>query len=116
MDLPKKNRAIIAISLLIIAFDIIAIGAWLLKIPFLQNMLASLAALNINAVLCVALFGSALFFVQNRLMTANFEQMIRERSADFEKSEEKYHSLIEHASDAIYLIDSKRNFIQVNES
>ncbi len=32
------------------------------------------------------------------------------------KSEEKYHELIEHASDAIYLLDYKGNFIEVNES
>jgi two-component system, sporulation sensor kinase E len=32
------------------------------------------------------------------------------------KSEEKYHSLIEHASDAIYLLDFDGNFTDVNES
>ena len=32
------------------------------------------------------------------------------------KSEEKYHSLIEHASDAIYLLDLEGNFIDANES
>jgi len=32
------------------------------------------------------------------------------------KSEEKYHSLIEHASDAIYLLDYEGNFTDANES
>jgi PAS domain S-box-containing protein len=32
------------------------------------------------------------------------------------KSEEKYRTLIEHASDAIYLVDYKGNFIDVNDS
>jgi len=32
------------------------------------------------------------------------------------KSEEKYHSLIEHASDAIYLLDYNGNFTDANES
>ena len=116
MVFPKKNRAIIVISLVIIIFDIIVIGGWLFDIPVVQNLVYGFLSMNFNAVLFVVLFGTALFFIQNRLMSNNLEKIIKERSADFHKSEEKYHSLIEHASDAIYVLDFKRTFTDVNES
>jgi len=51
-----------------------------------------------------------------KLMNADLEKRVAERSAAFYKSEEKYHSLIEHASDAIYVVDFKGNFTDVNAS
>jgi len=49
-------------------------------------------------------------------MNAGLEKIVEERSAEFKKSEEKYRSLIEQASDAIYLLDFQGNFIEVNAS
>ncbi|MDF2430920.1 MAG: hypothetical protein JWP44_551 [Mucilaginibacter sp.] len=50
------------------------------------------------------------------LMNAGLEKMVSERSAEFQKSEKKYRSLIEQASDAIYILDFKGNFTEVNAS
>ncbi|MDB5140823.1 MAG: domain S-box protein [Mucilaginibacter sp.] len=50
------------------------------------------------------------------LMNVNLEKIVRERSAEFQKSEEKYRSLIEQASDAIYVLDFKGDFTDVNAS
>jgi two-component system, sporulation sensor kinase E len=51
-----------------------------------------------------------------KLMNTGLEKRVEERSAEFKKSEEKYRSLIEHASDAIYVLDYNGNFIDVNAS
>lgn len=51
-----------------------------------------------------------------KLMNAELEKRVEERSAEIQKSEEKYRSLIEQASDAIFLLDYNRNFIEVNAS
>jgi len=49
-------------------------------------------------------------------INADLERRVEERSAEFNKSEEKYRSLIEHASDAIYVVDFKGYFTDVNNS
>ncbi|MBS1529667.1 MAG: PAS domain S-box protein, partial [Bacteroidetes bacterium] len=49
-------------------------------------------------------------------MNAELEKRVEERTAESKKNEEKYHSLIEQASDAIYLLDNNRDFIDVNAS
>ena len=49
-------------------------------------------------------------------MNAGLEKMVEERSAEYQKSEERYRSLIEQASDAIFVIDQTGNFTDVNES
>jgi len=49
-------------------------------------------------------------------MNLELEKRVEERTAEFRKSEEKYHSLIEQASDAIYVLDFKGNFTDVNAS
>ncbi|MDB5155286.1 MAG: domain S-box protein, partial [Mucilaginibacter sp.] len=51
-----------------------------------------------------------------KLMNADLERRVQERSAEYQKSEWKYRSLIEHASDAIYVVDFKGNFTDVNAS
>ena len=51
-----------------------------------------------------------------KLMNADLEKRVEERSAEYQRSEEKYRSLIEQASDAIYLIDTDGNFTDVNDS
>ncbi|MBV8388881.1 MAG: PAS domain S-box protein, partial [Mucilaginibacter sp.] len=49
-------------------------------------------------------------------MNAELEKRVEERSAEYQKSEEKYRSLIEHASDAIYVLDGDGHFTEVNAS
>jgi two-component system, sporulation sensor kinase E len=49
-------------------------------------------------------------------MNTGLEKMVEERSAEIQKSEEKYRSLIEQASDAIYMLDINGNFTDANES
>lgn len=49
-------------------------------------------------------------------MNAGLEKIVEERSAEIQKSEEKYHSLIEQASDTIYVLDIDGNFTDVNAS
>jgi len=49
-------------------------------------------------------------------MNAELEKRVEERSAAYQKSEEKYRSLIEHASDAIYVLDANGYFTDVNAS
>jgi two-component system, sporulation sensor kinase E len=51
-----------------------------------------------------------------RRMNAGLEKMVAERSAEYQKSEEKYRSLIEQASDAIFVIDYKGNILDANAS
>jgi two-component system, sporulation sensor kinase E len=58
-----------------------------------------------------------------RLMNINLEKRVEERSGELlalldrlKESEEKYRSLIEHASDAIYVVDYDGNFLEVNAS
>lgn len=51
-----------------------------------------------------------------KLINADLEKRVEQRSAEYYKSEEKYRSLIEHASDAIYVVDFKGYFTDVNNS
>ncbi len=51
-----------------------------------------------------------------KLINADLEKRVEERSAEYQKSEEKYRSLIEQASDAIYVLDFKGSFTDVNDS
>ena len=49
-------------------------------------------------------------------MNAELEKRVEQRSAEYQKSEERYRSLIEHASDAIYVLDANGYFTDVNAS
>jgi two-component system, sporulation sensor kinase E len=51
-----------------------------------------------------------------KLINADLEKRVEERSAEYQKSEEKYRSLIEQASDAIYVVDFSGYFVDVNAS
>jgi two-component system, sporulation sensor kinase E len=53
---------------------------------------------------------------QIRLINTQLEKRIEERTVAFKRSEEKYHSLIEQASDAIYVLDFNGSFTDVNHS
>ena len=51
-----------------------------------------------------------------KVMNEELEQIVEQRTDAFQKSEGKYRLLIEHASDAIYVVDIKGNFTDVNDS
>ncbi|WP_428329125.1 PAS domain S-box protein [Mucilaginibacter sp.] len=51
-----------------------------------------------------------------RLMNTELEKRVEERSAEIIRSEEKYRSLIEQASDAIYILEIAGRFTDANES
>jgi len=51
-----------------------------------------------------------------RRMNADLEKMVNDRTVQYQKSEEKYRSLIEQASDAIFVIDNKGSIIDANAS
>lgn len=51
-----------------------------------------------------------------KLINADLEKRVEERSAEYQRSEEKYRSLIEQASDAIYVLDINGSFTDVNDS
>ncbi|WP_259067320.1 PAS domain S-box protein [Mucilaginibacter sp. X4EP1] len=53
---------------------------------------------------------------QIKLINIQLEKNIEERTAAYQKSEERYHSLIEQASDAIYVLDFNGDFTDVNAS
>ncbi len=51
-----------------------------------------------------------------RVMNNELEEIVEKRTIEFQKSEEKYRLLIEHASDAIYVVDLNGDITDVNES
>jgi PAS domain S-box-containing protein len=113
MDVPKKNSALIVAGLIISVIDLLVITGWLLRVPFFVNLVSGFAVLNLALLLII---GFIFFFVQERIIRVGFEQKVKQHEANFEKSEQRYHSLIEHASDAIYVLNKNRDFIHVNES
>lgn len=51
-----------------------------------------------------------------RRINANLEKLVEERYAAYQKSEERYHTLVEQASDAIFVVDDNGDFIDANAS
>ncbi|HVV56336.1 MAG TPA: PAS domain S-box protein, partial [Mucilaginibacter sp.] len=51
-----------------------------------------------------------------KLINRELEKLVERRTAEIQRSEEKYRSLIEQASDAIYVLDLQMNFTEVNAS
>lgn len=49
-------------------------------------------------------------------MNAELEKRVEQRTAEYLKSEQRYHSLIDQATDAIYVIDTDRNITDANIS
>jgi two-component system, sporulation sensor kinase E len=118
MNYPQKNKFVIIISLLImLAFSSLLTG-WLL-----------------NVIGCIVIAGTALVLLHyvekkklesetniinlNNTLTERMQQhasALVDTVVKLEVSEEKYRSLIEHASDAIYVIDFDGHFTEVNAS
>jgi two-component system, sporulation sensor kinase E len=49
-------------------------------------------------------------------MNAELEERVEQRTLEYHKSEQRYHTLIQKATDAIYVVDNDRNFTEVNDS
>jgi two-component system, sporulation sensor kinase E len=49
-------------------------------------------------------------------MNAELEKRVEQRTIEYHKSEQRYYSLIQQATDAIYVVDNDRNFTEVNDS
>ncbi len=49
-------------------------------------------------------------------MNAELEERVEQRTIEYQKSEDRYHTLIQQATDAIYVVDNDRNFTEVNDS
>jgi PAS domain S-box-containing protein len=99
---PEVGISLLAVSLILTSLVMIWMTAnWLNKVDY-QRSVAEEEVKNMNA---------------------DLEKKVEERSAqlrelytELEKSEEKYRSLYEQASDAIYVLNYEGNFISVNES
>jgi two-component system, sporulation sensor kinase E len=105
--LLKDQMQFLKFSSLNISMSIMAICFLLISLIFIWNIANWLNKLDRQRSEAEA---------EVKLMNIELEKRVEERSAEFQKSEERYHSLIEQASDAIYLIDSNRNFTDVNAS
>jgi two-component system, sporulation sensor kinase E len=118
MNYPQKNKFVIIISLLIMLVFNLLLTGWLL-----------------NVIVCVVVAGFALILLnyiekkriesENKIIDLNnsLTERMQHHASEFidtvvklEVSEEKYRSLIEHASDAIYVIDFEGCFTEVNAS
>jgi len=64
MDRPQQNRAIVTISLIIVAFGIVVMAGWVLNSPRLASIVIDYIAMRFNTGLCFTLFGGALLFSQ----------------------------------------------------
>jgi len=49
-------------------------------------------------------------------MNAELEERVEQRTIESQKSEQRYHTLIQQATDAIYVVDNDRNFTEVNDT
>ncbi len=95
-------------------FSSVNVGLSILSVSFLLVSLALVwnTAIWLNKIDIMRTEAEA----EVKLMNAELEKRVEERSAEIKKSEEQYHSLIDQASDAIYVIDNNRNFTYVNAS
>src|SRR3569833_2142379 len=128
MESPGKNRMAMITSTAIAVIGLTGVAAWIFNISFLQNLIP---ASDLLKVMCFALI--CLIFVWdmlNRLndgrdshleveaelkeMNMELVKRVESRSAAVLRSEAKYRSLIEQASDAIYVLNFENNFIDVN--
>jgi len=99
---PEIGVSLLAISLLITSLMMIWITAnWLNKVDD-QRSKAEEEIRNINTHL--------------ELKVEERSAKLRELNTELQKSEERYHSLFEHASDAIYVLSNTGDFMDVNDS
>ncbi|AYL95941.1 PAS domain-containing protein [Mucilaginibacter celer] len=118
MNYPHKNKIVITASLL----------AMLVFSHLITGLLPDLVICAVIAVVAFVLLGKIekqrigaeqqILSINNTLNETVVERLseLRQTAEKLEVTERKYHSLIEHASDAIYIIDLNGRFTEVNAS
>jgi len=115
-------------STVIAVIGLTGIAAWIFNISFLQNLIPDSDLLKVMyfALICLLFVWDVLnrlnegrnshLAVEAELKEMNMElvKRVESRSAAVLRSEAKYRSLIEQASDAIYVLNFENNFIDVN--
>ncbi len=96
-----------AVASLNLGFAVLAVGFLLISLVLIWSTASWLNKIDIER-------SKAEKAVQ--LMNLQLEKRVEERTAEVLKSEQKYHSLIEQASDAIYILDFDGKFTDVNDS
>lgn len=120
------NRLFILIIIVVIGFGLLRIHTWNYRL-FTADTGLSLLAVCFLMISLVIIWNTANWLnriddkrtqaeAEVKLMNAELEKRVEERSAEIKKSEEKYRSLIGQASDAIYVLDFSGNFTDVNDS
>src|SRR4051794_30209002 len=103
---PNKNIVVLIIATVSIIAGCVAIVVWIFDIMPLKGLIISSAFTKFYFPLCHIVVGVLLLFTQLRL--------IRNKSDKLQSSEDKYRSLIEQASDSIYILDLQGRFTDVN--
>ena len=104
----KRNITVLVIATLSAIMGCLAILVWLFDISELKALITSSIFTKFYFPLCHIVVGTILLYTQIRIH--------KDRSRDLQKSEEKYRSLIEQASDAIYILNFHGKFTDVNAS
>lgn len=118
MNYPQKNKIVVIISLLIVLVFSQLLTGWLLN-AVVCVMIAGIALVLLNYIEKRRVNGENKIIDLNNALTERMQHHTSElvdTVVKLEVSEEKYRSLIEHASDAIYVIDFEGYFTEVNAS
>jgi len=118
MNYPQKNKFVIIISMLIMLVFCLLITSWLLN-TIVGIIITGIALILLNYIEKKRLESENKIIKLNNALTERMQHHaseLVETVVKLEVSEEKYRSLIEHASDAIYVIDFEGHFTEVNAS
>jgi len=103
---PNKNIIVLIIAAMSIIAGCAAIVVWIFDILPLNELIISSAFTKFYFPLCHIVVGLILLFTQLRLNKNKYSKL--------QNSEDKYRSLIEQASDTIYILDLQGRFTDVN--
>lgn len=103
---PNKNIIVLIIATMSIIAGCAAIVVWIFDILPLKGLIISSAFTKFYFPLCHIVVGLILLFTQLRLNKNKYSKL--------QNSEDKYRSLIEQASDTIYILDLQGRFTDVN--
>ncbi|MDB5148820.1 MAG: domain S-box protein, partial [Mucilaginibacter sp.] len=118
MNYPQKNKFVVIISLLIMLVFSLLLTGWLLNV-IVFVVIAGFALVMLNYIEKKRIESENKIIDLNNALTERMQHHASElvnTVVKLEFSEEKYRSLIEHASDAIYVIDFEGRFTEVNAS
>ena len=122
---PRGNKVVIKLSLITIAISLLVVAGSALFILFdtpvmpirhfgVPNFSIAVALLVFSFLIMLLVLIWNVINRQNNIRL--LEKSVEERTAESIRNEEKYQSLIEQASDAIYILDNDLNFTDVNAS